>query len=459
MMERARQNITKILGAGIILLFAVCSPMAGASPYLMGSTIKAGPMKLVFTTAPQTGIQQLACSGLVTLQNQTMGGVPTNVPGNLNVNLGSLGSVIFYSDSRCANPIQNISIQSGTNSVSFYFNADSSTSVSIGASAPGYLAVAQSESLTTNPYIWTGGAGSNVWSTGGNWSGGAAPATAYVAYFNGGCSTYCSPTISTSLNIAGIRIAPSFSGSLSVAATVTLGTSGFVQQGGTFNLGTSSLTTSGPFLLGGGTFNNTTGSVNVNTPAGSFIVAQPSTFTPGTGMLTIAGVTTLVPGSVVYNNVTLSPGSGPMNMYGGSMNIAGNLTLSPTISASQMNSGTLLVSGNLAGSSVYAITGSANIQLLGATNTTISNGSNGFPGTSLTVNKSSGATVTLVSPLSYNSAGQTLSVLSGSVLLNGQAATLAALSLNGNTLTKGGGNLTVASTSIGTGSLFGGTIN
>jgi len=75
------------------------------------------------------------------------------------------------------------------------------------------------------------------------------------------------------------------------------------------------------------------------------------------------------------------------------------------------------------------------------------------------VNKNVGQTLSLVSNVSWSSAGQTLTVNSGSVDMAGYSLAVSALSLNGNTLTKNGGVLTVNGVVQATGSLFGGTVN
>ncbi len=80
-----------------------------------------------------------------------------------------------------------------------------------------------------------------------------------------------------------------------------------------------------------------------------------------------------------------------------------------------------------------------------------------YPGTTITVNNAS-SVLTLGSSIALG-ASQGINVTAGSVNMAGYALTAKSLSLNGNTLTKNAGTLTVNGTVVGTGSLYGGTVN
>lgn len=109
--------------------------------------------------------------------------------------------------------------------------------------------------------------------------------------------------------------------------------------------------------------------------------------------------------------------------------------------------------------------GKVNIEMTGASNSTISVGSAGGTvagsvfGGNLIINKNPAAVVSLQSHLNMTQTGQTLVVTSGSFDMAGYNATILGLSLNSTVLTKTAGTLTVNGIVVGTGSLYGGTIN
>lgn len=172
---------------------------------------------------------------------------------------------------------------------------------------------------------------------------------------------------------------------------------------------------------------------------------------------------TITPGTVIYNDVSFNGNAtswtfSPANSI---MSIAGSVYFSggyPSI-----NSGTFLVAGNM-NSSVSSSNGSnignALVQFTGSGNQTVTSSGAGsvFPGGNITINKS-GGTFTLASNVSFNNNGQTLTLSLGSINMAGYALTLKALSLSGNVLTKNTGVLSVNGSVVGTGSLYGGTVN
>jgi hypothetical protein len=87
----------------------------------------------------------------------------------------------------------------------------------------------------------------------------------------------------------------------------------------------------------------------------------------------------------------------------------------------------------------------------------ITSGSPTIPGTVITVNNAS-SVLTLSGSVNLGSSTG-ISVTSGSVNMAGFNLTTKTLSLGSNTLTKNGGVLTVNGTVVGTGSLYGGTVN
>src|SRR3989338_10939407 len=92
---------------------------------------------------------------------------------------------------------------------------------------------------------WTNGGGDGLWSTCTNWSGGTGtggcPGTADIATFNS--TSTANAAIDAAVSVAGISIASTYSGIITqnTGITVTIGSSGFSQAGGTFNGGNSNI--------------------------------------------------------------------------------------------------------------------------------------------------------------------------------------------------------------------------
>lgn len=109
--------------------------------------------------------------------------------------------------------------------------------------------------------------------------------------------------------------------------------------------------------------------------------------------------------------------------------------------------------------------GPVDIEMLGAVSSDLSIGSSGgtIAGTAfggdLIINKSSGASVRLLSNLSMAQTGQDLIINAGSFDMNSYNVSILGLSLNSTALTKNSGVLTVGGVTVGSGSLYGGTIN
>lgn len=127
------------------------------------------------------------------------------------------------------------------------------------------------------PFTWTG-ANSTAWGTGSNWCGSIAansrsclgspapPTASDVIYFDETCTSSftCSPTTTDNLSAAGLRIrANGFT--QGAGFTITIGSSGWSQSGGTFNGGNSTiqLNNSNIAVSGTGVFNSTTGNLSI----------------------------------------------------------------------------------------------------------------------------------------------------------------------------------------------------
>lgn len=146
----------------------------GFSSDTQSETITAGPpATLVFTTAPQT-VTAGDCSGAVTLESRDGFGNPSNVAADTSVTLAAAPSLgfTFYSDAGCTVPVSSADILSGQSSTTFFFAGESAGDVDVSASAAGFGAAQQTETVqaaaasaltfVTAPQITTAGACSGV---------------------------------------------------------------------------------------------------------------------------------------------------------------------------------------------------------------------------------------------------------------------------------------------------------
>ncbi len=234
--------------------------------------------KLSFTTSTQSVLAQL-CSGVVSVQTNSASGTAVNVGSNLTVNLSGPGALTFYSDSSCTAAITTITVFSGTSTSSFYFSSTSSGTPAVSASATGYSSVSQTETVSTNNFIWTGlGADANF-STAANWSGGVVPGASDIAVFSSGCASFCNATISANPSVGGLRLTSTYTGTITQASGIALsvGSKGFTQLAGTFAGGNADLSVNSPFVLTGGAF--TAPSTSINALGNIWLATAPASYT------------------------------------------------------------------------------------------------------------------------------------------------------------------------------------
>lgn len=355
--SRIKNTISKIIVATFLLPLSTFGQLPSSTFW------KKHISKLYFATTAQN-LNASLCSSALTIQTQNWLGAAFNTSSNLTVNLSGPASVTFYSDSACTQPISTATIASGTNSVSVYFLSTSTGSPILSASATSYASTSQTETISINPFIWTGGGGDANWNTAANWSGGAAPGSGNVAVFDNTCSANCSPSINVNINVSGVRVHTGYSGTITQGAgfTITLGTKGWTQLGGTFSGGNSSISSTGAITLAGGSFTSTSGNF---TASSNWTISNSPTFNTNSGTLVFNGANTITPGSVHYNNVTFSSSGATHSLNGGTMLIDGLLSLASTATTSSLiNSGTLKAYGNVTASS-YGSMGNATLQVAG----------------------------------------------------------------------------------------------
>lgn len=239
------------------------------------------PTQAAITTSAQS-LSTWRCSSAVTVQLQNASAQPVNTAASVNVALSG-ATALFFSDSACTYPITSATIYGGTSSASFYVMFPSTSNGTITATPSGFSTLNQTETLTLNNYTWIGGASCDGnFNTTACWQGGAVPNNR-TAHFDGNCSVNCNATFNGNEN-ATLWLHSTYAYTVNQGAyndtgnnfqqdggTYTLGsgtltTSEFLLDGGTFNAGSSTLLVSDNFVYTGGTFNAGTGTVNMNAP-------------------------------------------------------------------------------------------------------------------------------------------------------------------------------------------------
>lgn len=344
-------------------LWVAISLLTSVSSFAQFSTLSFWKQRrpfLKFTTGAQTVFVQ-NCSAVVTVQAVKASNVAVNLTSPLTVNLSAAG-VTFYSDANCATQITSVTINTGTTTANFYFVASGTGSSVVTASATNYSPVSQSETTNTNPYIWTGGGANANWSTAANWSGGAAPGSGNQAIFSSTCVSNCSPTISASMSIGGVRMLSGFTGTITQAAsqTMTVNSAGWYQEAGTFVGSASAITFNGPYTLANGSYTSSTGT---NTVGSSFTVSG-GTFSAASSSYVFNNRGTISIGSNSFNDVSLTPGNGATYTIAGTLLVNGNLTLSNSTDNVALNGGTVEAKKDVFVSN-YGFPGTALLKLTG----------------------------------------------------------------------------------------------
>ncbi len=355
----------KALGCGTLLVALLLTLPEAHAQFPAGSFWKRRVSSIKFTTSAQT-ILAGNCSGVTTVGNYNANNVLTNVSSNLTVNLSSgSGSTTFYSDINCVVPITSITIASGTNSASFYFVNTAVQSITLTASATNYANVTQNETINTNGFVWTGGGANALWSTGGNWSGGVAPSSSQYALFDGTCVSNCSPNISATMSVGGVRMTSAYSGTITQATNsgITVSPGGWSQQGGTFVGSNVDITISGGVTIAGGSYTTSSGITIVN--GSGYALLNSPTFNQSAGTLRFSGSGnyTITPGTYHYNNVDFN-GNGPGLTLNGTMYVDGLLGFTAFNANGQINSGTIIATSNI-NLSGYGMKGTAIVKVVG----------------------------------------------------------------------------------------------
>ena len=200
---------------------------------------------------------------------------------------------------------------------------------------------------SASSFTWTGGGGNSSWSNGGNWAGGIAPSTGDVAVFDGSC-TVCNATIDSTISINGINLAASFSGNITVSASINITIFGnFEQYGGNFTGSNGNIQVNGLTKLYGGLFTAPTGTLAIGTaldigPAGGHNHNGGKTKFSQNGS---CGTTTITPGLANFWDVEFFAScSHTFVIQGSNLGVTNNLIMN---APGRIMGTTVVVMGNL----------------------------------------------------------------------------------------------------------------
>lgn len=221
-------------------------------------------------------------------------------------------------------------------------------------------------SFSANRY-WIGPSGGN-WNAAANWSnrsGGASisaiPGASDMVFFEGAANC----TVDANLNVKGISIDATYSGTISVnsGVLITIASSGFTQAGGTFTGGNQEIRINGPFSLSGGIFNSTSGTLQVS----SNFSFTAGAFNHNNGTVTFSAAQTITGNAVFYDILFVSSGGIYTIASGTTIKSTHNVTISGGASCT-FNTGTLELTGNL------TLTSTSNNSVNGGSATFVFNG-------------------------------------------------------------------------------------
>lgn len=230
---------------------------------------------------------------------------------------------------------------------------------------------------------WTGNAGTGLWSTAGNWSGGV-PGTGDTASFDSTSSHDCQ--ISSNVSVGAITIDSAYAGTITQmpGVTLTIGSNGISMAGGVFRGGDAMIDVNGPLTLSGGDFRSTSGNLYVYK---DFTISG-ATFNHNGGTVTLDGWSkTIDVGSAVLNHLVYAAGGNSITTNGTTA-LNGNLTIQ---SVNYMNGGTISIKGDVTLLDTALIGYPGTVLLFdGAGDQSLTAGVTGALAPSVTVNKTGG---------------------------------------------------------------------
>lgn len=285
-----------------------------------------------------------------------------------------------------------------------------------------------------NPFLWTGVVDSN-WSTDGNWLGGTAPGAGDVASFDSSCGANCNATIDAAINVAGVELLSGYTGTITqgVGSTIDIGTSGWMQAGGTFAGSNANITiVSGTTNISNGIFTSTSATLKTND---NFSIAGVATFNHNSGIFRLNGNQgiSLNTSTHVFNDVIFGMNAGGLdrsiNLSGSTFYVSGNLTINQvgsTGTACDITNGSIDLKGDYTIIDSSGMTSSDALVIFSGTGTQNISGT----GAVLAPQFSSSGTIEILNDITFL---QQFYKTSGSVNINSHKVTITGnMSLNSN---------------------------
>lgn len=164
-------------------------------------------------------------------------------------------------------------------------------------------------------YTWDGGGATNNWSDCNNWSTNVCPTSADIAVFDGTSTKDATVDATFGGSVAGLQINSGYSGTVTLARSLTIGSSDFTLAAGTFAMGSNTLTlSSADFTMTGGTFSEGTGTVSSTGSSNTINVPTTETFYNFTNNKSVSAyVTTISSGDTIVITGTLTIEDGELN--------------------------------------------------------------------------------------------------------------------------------------------------
>ncbi|MCB0421895.1 MAG: hypothetical protein KDD61_12925 [Bdellovibrionales bacterium] len=223
-----------------------------------------------------------------------------------------------------------------------------------------------------SPFYWVGSVDSNWW-TAGNWSGGSVPTSTDVAKFSDVCGGNCNANINGNVNVGGVDLQSSYSGTLTqeAARTIILQESGLTQSGGSFVGGNADITfINSDFTVSSGSFTATSAKIfisrNLNIGAGA-------TFNHNSGTIEVNAnsyIPYFTPNNHVFHNLVLNQTGGSdreFNLNGQTMYLENNLFILSSCGTCEIENGVIDVKGDVhVTTSSALLSGTGSIKLTGS---------------------------------------------------------------------------------------------
>lgn len=366
----------------------------------------------------------------------------TSIPsGSVTINKSSsTNTVTLASNMPLSNTSQALTITSGVLDLSGYtLTVNSALTIGVSGSllcnggtySSGSLSNSGTLDCAGYPFNWTGAGANANWNTAANWAGGAAPNSTQVAIFKDAyCGVKCNATITADPNVKGVRLLSAYTGTITqnTGVAITVGASGWSQDGGVFSGSNSTFTVGANFNLTGGTFTSTSGTLVVQN---NFNQAGTSIFNSNSGTIRTTGTSTITASSTL-NNLYLDSSYTTVTING-SVNVSGNFTFgTSTCCGMSLNAGTAPGEINIQGNATNNLPsgyggGSAKVRIIGSGTQTVNSVNGGaFPNLEL----ASSGTVNLAGSIVTNNFIQSSGTVSagtstvalvggGSITING----------------------------------------